>query len=388
MPHTWSELGIDTRSKVVGQIKTTCPRCSEYRKKKRYPCLSVNLDEGLWNCFHCAWSGSLQKGEEIQSNPRATPIIFRQPVYRQTPLPQRVLDWFAGRGIPESVVARNRISYGPIYMPQAEQEVNAVQFPYFRDGETINVKYRDGHKFFRMVGGAERLLYGWDDVAGDTLLICEGEMDKLAIEVAGYTSCVSVPDGAPAMSTKNYESKFDYLLSAEDLLRPLKKIVLAVDTDGPGQKLADELARRLGPERCWRVTWSSECKDANEVLMSHGVDVLRECIEGAKPWPISGIVTVAMLRTAIDYMYEHGIPRGTSTGWVGLDKYYTVRAGEVTVITGIPNHGKTPWISALCLNMALLYDWQVTIFSPEQHPLERYSALLAGQYIGKPFDGD
>ena len=385
MPHTWDELGIDTKGKSFGQVKTTCPRCSEYRKKKHYPCLSINLDEGLWNCFHCAWSGSLQKGEESRSNPRATPIVFRQPVYKQTALPQRVLEWFATRGIPESVLARNRISYGAIYMPQLEQEVGTIQFPYFRNGDVVNVKYRDGRKYFRMAGGAERLLYGWDDVTGETALICEGEMDKLALEVAGYTSCVSVPDGAPAMTAKNYESKFDYLLSAEELLRPLKKIVLAVDNDAPGQKLAEELARRLGPERCWRVTWASECKDANDVLMSHGADVLHECIEHAQPWPVGGVVTVDMLSPAIDHIYEHGMPRGLSPGWYPVAQHYTVRAGEFTVVTGVPSHGKSFFISAMMVNLAREHGWRFAVFSPENYPLERYAALLMEQYTGQRF---
>jgi twinkle protein len=384
---TWEELGIDTRGKSTGQVKTTCPRCSAYRKKKTYPCLSLDLDTGLYNCWHCAWAGSLKRGEDAQSNPRATPVVFRKPVYRMTPLPQRVLAWFASRGIPETILARRHISYGPVYMPQLEQEVPAIQFPYFRNGEVINCKYRDGHKYFRMVGGAERILYGLDDIQGDTLLICEGEMDAMALEVAGFASVVSVPDGAPAVATKNYESKFDFLLSAEAQLTPLTRIVLAVDTDAPGQKLAEELARRLGPERCYRVTWSSDCKDANEVLMSYGADVLRECIGQAQPWPVSGVVTVEMLSQAIDHIYEHGMPRGVSPGWSSLARYYTVRPGEVTVVTGIPSHGKSFVISAITVELARLHGWQIAHFSPENYPLERFSALLMEQYTGLPFDG-
>lgn len=382
---TWSEFGIDIRGKTVGEVKTTCPRCSEYRKKKSYPCLNCNLDKGVWHCWHCDWAGTLASGEERRSNPAATPLVFRKPVYRQTTLTPRVLAWFASRGIPERVLARNRISYGPVYMPQVEQEVPAIQFPYFRNGEVVNVKYRDGQKHFRMSGGAERLLYGWDDVEGDTLIICEGEMDKLAIEVAGFTACVSVPDGAPAVTAKNYESKFDFLLSAESLLHPLKRIILAVDNDAPGQKLAEELARRLGPERCYRVTWSSECKDANDVLMSHGAAVLRECIEDAHPWPVSGIVTVDMLRSAIDYIYEHGMQRGLSTGWLSLAQHYTVRPGEMTIVTGIPSHGKSAWVSAMAINLAEAHNWGFAVFSPENNPLERYAATLMEQYTGLRF---
>jgi hypothetical protein len=32
-------------------------------------------------------------------------------------------------------------------------------------------------------------------------------------------------------------------------------VVVATDGDGPGHALAEELARRLGRERCWRVKW-------------------------------------------------------------------------------------------------------------------------------------
>lgn len=34
------------------------------------------------------------------------------------------------------------------------------------------------------------------------LLQVEGEMDKLAMEEAGFRNCVSVPDGAPASVSK------------------------------------------------------------------------------------------------------------------------------------------------------------------------------------------
>jgi twinkle protein len=209
----------------------------------------------------------------------------------------------------------------------------------------------------------------------------------MSCEVAGYPSVVSVPDGAPAVGTKNYESKFDFLRSAEDLLKPITKIILAVDSDAPGQKLAEELARRLGPERCWRVTWAGDCKDANEVLISHGVAVLRECLEAARPWPVHGILTVDMLSQAIDYMYEHGMERGVSPGWPTLAKHYTVRPGEVTIVTGIPSHGKSSVINAMIIELARHHHWRTAIFSPENYPLERFSAMLLEQYTGLPFDG-
>lgn len=47
---TWESLGIDV-SKIAGQGKTTCPKCSDSRKKHKDPCLSVNIAEGVFNCF-------------------------------------------------------------------------------------------------------------------------------------------------------------------------------------------------------------------------------------------------------------------------------------------------------------------------------------------------
>src|SRR5689334_13892287 len=42
----------------------------------------------------------------------------------------------------------------------------------------------------------------------------------------------------------------------------------------------------------------------------------------------------------------HGMERGRPTGWASLDEHYTVRKGDVTVISGTPGHGKSEWLDA------------------------------------------
>ena len=50
------------------------------------------------------------------------------------------------------------------------------------------------------MAGAEKILYGLNDIAGkEEVIIVEGEIDKLSLEEAGLTNAVSVPDGAPGM---------------------------------------------------------------------------------------------------------------------------------------------------------------------------------------------
>ena len=55
------KLGIDLKGKWSGDIKAVCPRCSHQRKKSKDTSLSVNIDEGLYNCHHCGWSGSVNQ---------------------------------------------------------------------------------------------------------------------------------------------------------------------------------------------------------------------------------------------------------------------------------------------------------------------------------------
>lgn len=383
---SFADFGIDTNGKHGIEVKVTCPQCSHTRKKKRFPCLNVNTDKGVWHCWHCDWSGSLAKGEDLRSNPfRWAQKVYKKPVYQPlTELPAKVVAWFAQRGIPETVLARYQVGYGPVYMPQIEEEVNAIQFPYLRAGEVVNIKYRDGQKHFRQVGGAEKVLYGLDDVAPTTVWV-EGELDKLALAVAGIPNAVSVPDGAPAPESTHYETKFEYLDTCKPQIDAIQTHILAVDADAPGQKLEEELARRLGRERCLRVQWPTGCKDANEVLLTHGADVLRTCIEEARPFPITGVYEVADIADRIDAIYEQGLPGGEATGWTAMDGLYSVRPGEWTVLTGIPNSGKSEWLDALMVNLARRLGWCFAVFSPENQPLELHASKILEKWAGKPF---
>lgn len=380
---TFADFGIDVPSHRGGEIDTTCPECSHTRKKKRAKCLSVNLDKGVWHCAHCGWSGGLENGIERHELHWQKPAFRKPDPLPDTELSDKALAWMESRGITREVINRNKISSQLVWIPQIEQKTGAIAYPYFRDGELINCKYRDGQKNFRMEAGAERILYGLDDVT-DTVVIVEGEMDKLSVEVAGIKSCVSVPDGAPSENTKDYSSKFTFLETAEKKLQEVKQFIIAVDSDAPGKRLEDELSRRLGRHRCSRVTWPSDCKDANEVLLTHGKDVLKGCLDNAQQFPIDGVFSVSDVN--IFQLYENGWELGNKTGWVGVDELYTVRPGEFTVVTGIPNSGKSNWLDALLVNLAEMWGWSFALFSPENQPLDDHMARIIEKYIREPFN--
>lgn len=378
---TWHDVGIDVKGHNSGEIKTLCPKCSSSRKKKNYPCLNVNIDKGVFNCWHCAWSGSLKQGE--YSRPMAK--FYRKPDYvaQVVSVPEQVEAWFESRGITKETLRRNQIAAGKAYFPQVEEERGCVLFPYLRGTEVINIKYRTRDKLFRMEGGCERVLYGLNDI-GERLVWVEGEIDKLSVEEAGIKSCVSVPDGAPTPDTKSYESKFDFL-GAEEIGRA-KVHIIAVDNDPPGERLREELVRRLGAENCLVVNWTDGCKDANDVLVKHGAAEVSDCIDAARPLPIDGAFSVEDFAEELNTLYRDGTPRGVSTGWENIDQLYTVRPGEITVITGIPNSGKSEWLDALTVNLARQNGWMFAMFSAENWPVPEHIKKLAEKYMGKPFD--
>jgi twinkle protein len=390
--------GIRLKSCKPGDWKTLCPQCSRHRKKKNDPCLSVTIDGkgAVWNChnYGCGFSGAVSDRDDRRIHTmQSRPAIMRPTQRPGDPTPQ-ILAWFAKRGIPEEVVRRNRIGLARIFMPALKAETDCIAFPYLRDGEVVNIKFRAlADKAFSQVKDAEKILYGLDDVADSkTAIVVEGEPDKLALEVAGYRNVVSVPDGAPATVKDGEPSaddrKFSFLGNCSEQLERIEKFILAVDNDPAGRALEEELARRLGKERCWRVRWPSindaPCKDANETLQVHGADVVRECIEAAEPYPIDGLYRTTDFGDDLLKLYRDGRSRGKNTGWDSLDKHMSIVPGSLVVVTGLPNSGKSEFVDAVLLNLATQYGWRAALCSFENPP-DYHISKLAEKYLGLPF---
>ena len=390
---TFADFGIDIGEGRGVEVACQCPQCSPTRKKKSGKPLSANTEKGVWHCNHCGWSGSLSLGEQSKSSPLTPKVQYSKPLYRddESERPERLYEWFAGRGITRDVVQKNKITLGTAWMPQLEEKVECIEFPYFKNGEVVNVKYRGlSEKVFRQHAGAEKVFFGMD-LGGKTLddssrlVIVEGEIDALSIQVAGVAGVVSVPDGAPAPKTRNYSSKFEYLENCQDFLASFKHVVIAVDGDEPGKRLEEELVRRIGPDRCFTVTWPEGCKDANDVLRQHGPTELASVIDGARPVPIDGVFEVADLADEVVELYRHNQRPGVSTGWGVLDQLFTIKPGEMTIVTGIPSHGKSEWLDALMVNMAENHGWSFGIFSPENYPVSNHVAKLIEKHCRKSF---
>ena len=382
LPQTFSELGIDLKGKQSGQVKTQCPKCSADRKNKKDPCLSVTFTspfEGVWNCHHCGYKGSLGGVKEQKKE-------YKVPEYINNPLPEKRMEWFRQRGISKSTLLRFKIGMSDKLSPKTGQAYQVLSFPYFRNDEVVNIKHRfdftkDGKpcKSFMMEEGAELIFYNLDSLKESSLCyIVEGEIDCLTMyEAWPSVACVSVPNGASSGS-----SKLEYLDHCWQYFEDKTQIVIATDGDGPGLALRDELARRLGKERCFFLRYPEGCKDLNEVLVKHGKDVVQQVTESVCAFPIEGITEVGDINEEINNIYNNGYPTGDTVGFEQFDQHLSFRRGELTTVTGIPNSGKSEFVDELLHRLASKRGWRIGIFSAENPPVLHF-AKIAERHVGK-----
>ena len=391
MSHTIKELssfGINIPSDSEGTIEVNCPSCIGRRRKKDSKPLVVNVDEGRWRCHHCGWEGNISKGIiDYIKNPWRAGHKWRTPDdYLPAPLPESASKWLSERCIGKEVLKRNKIGWGRAWSPSSEAWTHTMQFPVFRDEKIINVKHRGKNKSFWTEPNAEKMLYGIDDINPENVIWTGGEIDKLSLEEAGYISVVSAPDGCPPPDVHEYGKYFEFLERVAKNLDSVCTFTLALPNDEAGKRMEEELARRLGKERCLRVQWPEGFRDANDVLVGAGKDVLRECIDGARQFPVKGIFEMIDVEDSFDILYDYGLKQGCTTGWDALDEFYRPAGGQWDLVTGIPGHGKSNFLDALLVNLSTIHGWKHAIFSPENQPIERHLAGLVEKWAGAPFD--
>lgn len=384
-----AEQGIRIPSGTNGTYKTVCPSCSHQRRKKSDPCLSVTVEadgHAVFNCHHCSWSGNAG-GRGHQSTRRLKQ--FRRPERAVSPQrPDKLVEWFAGRGISKATIEAAGIYRTRQWFPQTDAELDCIAFPYNWAGILRNVKYRSAEKHFRQEKEPEPVLYNADSIiAGEDLIICEGEIDVLSFIEAGLPRVVSLPNGAPS-KPETSDKRYEPLATHADALEAVSRIYIATDMDGPGELLASELARRLGKDRCWRVRFPRrddvQEKDGNDTLQHHGAEALVQCVIEADPWPIDGLHAVDDFIDEVRDLYHGRGPQPVSTGFGEMDRAFRYQPGQFVVVTGIPNHGKSRWLDQVAVQSARHRGEAWAVFSPETGDAN-HIADLCEIWAGWPF---
>lgn len=358
-------LGIDLKNRWSGQIKTLCPRCSASRRKKNEDCLSVNIDEGVYNCKNCGWKGGVN--ERVYATPKPEAKLTDDNIY----------SWFESRKINRETVDKFGLSQSMKKFPIGGDwvEKKCICYNYYLGGQLVNIKYKTRDKDFRMVKDAKKIPYNIDSVIGkDYVIFCEGEEECMVWTQVGKDSVISAPNGA---SKDN--NNLEWLDNVYDMLDG-KKIYIAADNDEPGRKLREDLTRRFQRDLVLYITYPEQYKDGNDCLKA-GVD-LNALFESASLAPVPEISTAQdYFQTVLDYR-EKGYPQGLKVGMPETDKHISWNRGELRVITGIPGHGKSTFHEYIMNRLAFLHDIKVAFFSPE-HTAPLLITTLCEQYVGK-----
>ena len=347
----------------VGKKQGVCPNSTTCRQPKNHKkkCSSYDWERGLGTCHNCNTTFQLhtyqRKGASNKEYVR--PVDTTDYNIPRT----KVAEWFKSRGISADTLVNLQVGEGAEYMPQTGKKENTIHFTYHVGDQLINIKYRDGRKNFKLYKGAEKVFYNINSIVGyDNCVITEGEMDVLALHEAGVKNAISVPNGA-TLSHNN----LDYLDNCIDYFEDKTKIILAVDTDDPGLALRAELVRRLGAEVCFLVDFE-DCKDANEYLMKHGKEKLRQAIKQARPYPLENVTTFKDIENDVTDFVKNGFKAGYQIGLSNFDQIFSTYTGQFITVTGIPSSGKSDFVDQMVVGYNKNYSWKTAFASPENAP--------------------
>lgn len=357
------KLGIDLRNKWSGEVKTTCPKCAQQRKKKNDPSLGVNIDDGVWKCHHCGWSGSVNQ----YVRPEARPELKSD----------KIFTYFTNRSILPETVTKFQISEGVEWMPQDQKEHKVICFNYYLEDDLINIKFKTSDKMFKMVKDARKIPYNINSIKDkEYVIICEGEEECMVWDQCNRTSVVSVPNGA----SKN-NNNLEWLDSVYDMFEG-KIIYLATDNDEPGRKLGEDLARRFDASDIRIIRFPEGQKDANDCLKAFGGLFVSRLFDDAEHLPVAEISSASDYRSLIESYYESGYPVGALVDMSETDAHLSWNRDELIVVTGLPGSGKSTWLDYMFIRLAYLKGWKFGMFSPENvAPLKitRMSEQLMGK---------
>ena len=87
-------------------------------------------------------------------------------------------------------------------------------------------------------------------------------------------------------------------------------------------------------------------------------------------------------------IYKNGYAKGFTTGIPTLDPHYNLRKGELDIIMGLANIGKTTTMFYLMMTASMRYNWRWVCYCPENEPIGDMITDIAEMFIGQTADRD
>lgn len=234
-------------------------------------------------------------------------------------------------------------------------------FFYGENGEIEFIKKRaidpelNGGRKETAVPGMRSILFGMKqcNMENKRLIITEGQIDSLSVATAGFENAVSVPTGKNGMR---------WIPHCWNWLKNFNEIIVFGDCEHGEITLLSDIQRRF----TWMTVKAVQeedyrhCKDANELLIKHGVEAVQQAVNNAKPIMSEHVVQLA------DVDYSRKNKERLPTGFEDIDKLLTggLPFGGLMILSGLRGEGKTT-LSSMLVKSALEHDYNTFIYSGE-----------------------
>jgi KaiC/GvpD/RAD55 family RecA-like ATPase len=342
-----------------------CPLCDKdnYHFRMAYD----PSRDGLWMCFKCGESSNLRNLKERLGDAIAG-VESRsewagQPDKKTDALPDPVachanllgdaeaMDYLLNvRGFTQEVIERQQLGLQHEVFFRKAGKVKALVIPYLMNGNIVYAKYRTlppAEKDFISPHGWEAPLYN-EEILKEGLkevVFVEGEADCIACLSKGIECVVGVP-GANIKKAAWIEKL--------DAIAP-ESIYILYDSDRVGQKAAQEIASRIGIDRCKRLVLPEFTvsvpggerpgKDINE-WFTHGGGTLERFDELKKIAKLFDVTGVTPTATALDELEQElegkeDLAPSRITKWPEVNKLVGFEPGDVIDIVAPEKIGKT-----------------------------------------------
>lgn len=345
--------------------------------------------DGLHGCVHCGKGGNLYTLKQhlgivqanIESrrdsgssgeNKKQEELPDTEACHEALLADEAALDYLVnGRGFSMDVIGKMKLGLVEKRFFRGVGEVRALVYPYMVNGNTVFCHYRTlptmplsenlVPKAFSSPTGWPVPLYNGEILNDQNLTeatFVEGEPDVICAIDHGVKNICGVP-GA------NFK-KAEWI----DSLDRLDKVYVCYDKDAVGQKAAQELANRIGIEKCWKIilpdfqvtTEKGEQrngKDLNEWFTQGGgtPEAFEKLKEEAQLFDVAG---VASSKDSMQEFYDELEGKTTlepkyKTQWPSLNKLVGFEDGDVIDILAPEKIGKTTFALNLMDHMVSAY---------------------------------
>lgn len=376
-----------------GQVAVEkCPFCGKLDFK--FYIAVANPEEstrdGLWFCHKCQATGNLRtlqeklglriagvdsrsewagRKEKIDDLPDAT--LCHAALLSDADAMDYLLNV---RGFTKEIIERQKLGLkDKVYFHKAG-ETRALVIPYLSiEGNVTFAKYRTlppAEKDFTCPSGYEAGLYNSPALSEDCkeIIFVEGEADCLALLSHGVENVV----GVPGAGVKKHA-----WIETVDRVNPV--VYILFDSDQAGTKGAQELASRIGIEKCLKIVLPKSTKDINEFFQKGGtVEQFEELKKRAVLFDVTGVMGTGGALQQLEDELNGKVDLAPTyvSPWPDLNKLVGYEAGDVIDIVAPEKVGKTTFGLNLLDHMVSTYHEDGLLIC-----LEMTQARLARKWV-------